>query len=48
MNSSDYTLKLLIEAQDKFSTELNKLQDKLEDVEKQTKNTSATADSFMS
>lgn len=48
MNSSDYTLKLLIEAQDKFSAELNKLESKLEDVEAQTKKTSATADSFMS
>ena len=42
MNSSDYTLKLLIEAQDKFSTELNALQSKLESIEKQTKQTSDT------
>ena len=48
MNSSDYTLKLLIEAQDKFSTELNSLQSKLESIEKQTKQTSDTANSMLS
>ena len=48
MNSSDYTLKLLIEAQDKFSTELNSLQSKLESIEKQTKKTSDTANNMLS
>lgn len=48
MNSSDYTLKLLIEAQDKFSTELNSLQSKLESIEKQTKQTSDTANNMLS
>lgn len=48
MNSTDYTLKLMIEAQDKFSAELSKLENQLESIEKQTKATSNTADSLLS
>lgn len=48
MNSSDYTLKLLIEAQDKFSTELTSLKKQLEWIEKQTKETSNTANNLLS